>query len=53
MLPRALWIPTELIARAAEAIDEDEHGVRRTILRGMQLGLVWANRRPHLDAPDR
>ena len=42
MLPRALWIPTELIARAAEAIDEDEHGVRRTILRGMQLGLVWA-----------
>ena len=42
MLPRAFWIPPELIARAAAAIDDDAHGVRRAVLRGVQLGLLWA-----------
>jgi hypothetical protein len=42
MIPRFVWLPPELIARLAEGIDDDPHGVRRAVLRGAQLGLFGA-----------
>ena len=42
MLPRAVWIPSELIARLARLVDQRPDGVRRAVLRGAQLGLLWA-----------
>ena len=48
MLRRAVWIPSELIARVGEAVDGDASGVRR----GAEFGLSLDDHRPHPDAHD-
>ena len=42
MIPKFVWMPPDLIARLAERIDDDSHGVRRAVLCGAQLGLLGA-----------